>query len=265
MDTVLRIDRLTIAGLALLLLPLTTMAHEIAGHAATCAATGGSIKALGAFYVQCDSPGDTERRLVALAGVGVDTLLALLFWRIKDGLRHDTARLAAWYCWLCFAFSASGYFLFSGIANIGDLGPSKGGGLATLPQPMLWRAAFALGGGYVYWRMIRAGIRSLTAMIGQGSDTRAARRVIGLTFYLTMCCTAVLIGLLNPLGLFITLASAAAATFGGKSGLISIGFSARGEPAARPFVIARSWLIISAGLAATLAFALILGPTIRFA
>lgn len=34
------VDARTLVGLALLLLPLLTMAHELLGHAVTCVATG---------------------------------------------------------------------------------------------------------------------------------------------------------------------------------------------------------------------------------
>jgi hypothetical protein len=71
-----KIDGLTIAGIALLLMPLTTMAHEIGGHAAMCLATGGKLTELGAFYVECDAPNDVARRLVALSGMGAMPCLA---------------------------------------------------------------------------------------------------------------------------------------------------------------------------------------------
>jgi hypothetical protein len=42
------IDRWTLVGLALLLLPLLTMAHELLGHAVACVATGHQPSELGA-------------------------------------------------------------------------------------------------------------------------------------------------------------------------------------------------------------------------
>ncbi|MDE2595561.1 MAG: hypothetical protein KGL44_01655 [Sphingomonadales bacterium] len=260
-----RVDRWTVAGLALLLMPLLTMAHEIGGHAAMCLATGGKLRELGAFYVECDSSGDMARRLVALAGMGMDAVLALVAWRVWRRLRGDLPRLIGWYVWLCLAFSASGYFLFSGVSGIGDLGPDKGGGIGPLPYPLVWRAAFALGGGIAYWLLVKAGIAALGTMVGQGEDTRTARRSVAHVFYAVICVAAVAASLPNPVGLFITLASAAAASFGGKAGMISIGYSARAGAGAKPFVIGRNWPLIGLGVAATLAFALVLGPTIVFA
>ena len=48
-----QVDFVTIAGLALLAMPLLTIWHEIGGHAAACVAMGGKVTEIGAFYVQC--------------------------------------------------------------------------------------------------------------------------------------------------------------------------------------------------------------------
>lgn len=259
------IDKATIAGLALLLMPLLTMAHEIGGHAAACVATGGTLKELGAFYVECGNSGPGAARIVALAGMGMDAVLGLIAWRVWRGLKGDLARLTGWYVWLCLSFSAAGYFLFSGISGIGDLGPGEGGGIGPLPQPLLWRAVFAAGGGYAYWRLVKAGIATLGEMVGQGEDTKLARRAVAHVFYAALCLAAVAASLPNPVGLFITLASAGAASIGGKAGMINIGFSAKAGAGAKPFTIARNGWLIAAGVLVSAAFAVVLGPTIRFA
>lgn len=261
----LSIDKVTVAGIALLLMPLLTMVHEIGGHAATCLATGGKLVDLGAFYVECQSDSDTARRLVALAGTAVDAALggvAFMVWRYM--LRSDLARLVAWYVWIGLLFSAAGYFLFSGASGIGDLGPDAEGGLGPLPNPLVWRAGFALFGLVAYIHLVRTGIKTLNSMIGQGPGSRAARQTIAHGFYIVLCLAAVLASLPNPVGLFITLASATAASFGGKAGLISIGFATRDDGRAGMFVVERSWVIFVVGLAVSVAFAAVLGPTIRF-
>jgi hypothetical protein len=261
-----RIDRWTIIGIALLLMPLLTMLHEIGGHALTCLATGHHVLQLGAFYVECDSlRGSTAMRLVAFAGPGIDIVFALLGWLVWRRLRGDLARLIGWYVWLGCGFAAAGYFCYSGVTGIGDLGPAGDGGLAPLPMPWLWRAGFALGGGIVYYLLVMAGMRQLAAMIGQGPETKSARRWIAHGYYLTLCVAAVLASLPNPVGIFITLASATAASFGGNTGLISIGYATGEAGEGRGFAIERSWGLLAAGVVASIAFAVVLGPTIRFA
>lgn len=267
MSTALRVDRLTVAGLALLLMPMLTMLHEIGGHAAACVVLGHSVTELGAFYVSCDAEGriGAAGRLVALAGPLIDLVAAFVVYGLWRRARSDRARLILWYIWLGCGFTGAGYFAYSGITGIGDLGPGENGGIGPLPAPALWRVVFALGGGLAYWQLVRLGMRGLDAMIGQGPATRIARRTIAHQFYLVLCLSALLASLLNPVGIFITLASAAAASFGGHAGLISIGYATRpaGEP--RAFAVDRSTLLFVAGLAASLAFAGVLGPSISFA
>lgn len=260
----LSVDRVTVAGIALLLMPTLTMVHEIGGHAATCLATGGKLVDLGAFYVNCESDGSVARRLVAVSGMAMDALLgglAFIVWRTF--LQRDLPRLIGWYVWLSLSFSAAGYFLFSGVSGIGDLGPDAEGGIGPLAYPLAWRAAFTAFGLAAYIWLVKSGIRTLNRMIGQGLQTKKARRRIAHGFYVVLCVAAVAASLPNPVGLFVTLASATAASFGGKAGLISIGYATRVQGEPQSFEVDRSWLIFALGLIASAAFALVLGPTVR--
>lgn len=112
----------------------------------------------------------------------------------------------------------------------------------------------------VYILLVRAGIRALNDMLGSGAQTRPARRRIAHSFYLASGLGAALVGLLNPVGWFITIMSAAASSLGGLAGFISVGFAARGPDAPKVFVIQRSWTVIAVGALTLLIFALILGP-----
>src|SRR3546814_7214736 len=80
----------------LLLMPLLTMWHEVGGHAAACALQGGRVTEIGAFYADCDGLAGLPRRIVALAGVGVNTLLALAAYALWRRARGDFARLLLW-------------------------------------------------------------------------------------------------------------------------------------------------------------------------
>jgi hypothetical protein len=259
-----RVDLVTIVGLGLVLMPMLTLWHEVGGHAAACAVQGGHVATIGAFYVDCQGLAGAARRIVACAGVGMDLALALVAYLAWRSVRSDLARLALWYVWLGKAFVAAGYFCFSGLTGVGDLSVAPGGGLAPLPMPWAWQAGFLIGGALLYWRLIVAGISGLNAMIGTGPETRTARRRIAHGYYWTIGVVAVLVGLLNPLGLFITVLSAAASTFGGNAGLISIGFAGQASGDARDFAVARSWAVLGLGVVVSLGFALVLGPSRSF-
>lgn len=89
--------------------------------------------------------------------------------------------------------------------------------------------------------LVRAAIRALTQMLGTGPTTRTARRSIAQGFYLTCGAGTVLLGLLNPIGIVIAIISAAASSFGGLAGFISIGFAVPPGDAPRDFTIPRNW------------------------
>lgn len=263
-DEAQRVDVATVIGLGMLLMPLLTMWHEIGGHAAACAVQGGHVATIGAFYVSCDGLTGAARLLVSCAGVMVDTMLALVAFALWRRARGDLARLTLWLIWVTKAFVAAGYFCFSGATGVGDLGPGAGGGIGPLPLPYLWRAAELGIGIFAYVLLVRAAIRTLTAMLGASAATAPTRRIIAHGYYATIGVAAVLVGLLNPIGMFITIMSAAASSFGGNAGMIPVGFAAPAGATTKPFVIGRSWVIVAAGAVVLVAFALVLGPSKRF-
>jgi hypothetical protein len=256
-----RIDPVTIIGLGLILMPVLTMWHEIGGHASACLLTGGTIRTIGAFYVDCDSATLLTKRIVAWAGVSIDSALAVVAWPLWRRARGDMARLVLWLIAVSKGFVAAGYFFFSGISGVGDLGPSLEG-IGPMAHPVLWRITIGLLGALVYWRLVVLGIRTLTAMLGDGAATNASRKRIAHVYYGTIGCAAVLVGLLNPVGLFITILSAAASSFGGNAGFISIGYAGGRGETVKPFVVPRYWGVLAVGVVATLGFAIVLGPSI---
>lgn len=258
-----RIDLVTIVGLAMLLIPLSTMWHEIGGHAAACAALGGRVTTIGAFYVDCDGLAGWRDHVVAIAGVTVNSVAALVAWRLWRGARGDMARLVLWYVWVGQAFVAAGYFCFSGVTGFGDLGTGTDGSLAALPGAVPIRLAEIVLGIAAYILLVFAAIRTLNAMLGTGPDTRGARRRIAHGYYLVAGGSAVLVGLLNPVGALITIMSAAASSFGGLAGLISVGYAAGPAGEAHDFHIARHWAVFAAGAIMLAGFAIVLGPSIR--
>ena len=264
MATEQRVDRVTVIGLGLLLMPLLTMAHEIGGHAAACMLLGGRTATIGAFYVQCVSLAHGPDVIVACAGVAVDAAIALVAYRCWRTARGHTARLTWWLVWVTTAFVAAGYFCFSGATGVGDLGPGTDGGIGPLPMPVAWRVGELVFGIATYIVLVRAAIRTLGAMLGDAPATRSARRGIAHVYYLTIGVSAVVVGLLNPVGLFITLLSAAASSFGGNAGFISVGFAVPAGSELRPFVVPRSWVLLAIGAVATIAFAVVLGPSRHF-
>jgi hypothetical protein len=249
-------------GLALLLLPLLTMAHELLGHAVTCVATGHHPSELGAFYIECPDTQGWSQRLVAMAGTSVDVVLAGLAYLAWRRLRGPLPRLAAWTVFTVKGMVAAGYWMFSGVTNLGDWGPDVGGGLGPLPWPWLWRAGLFVVGLVVYIQVVRVAIRMLDAMLGGGGQAARTKRRIAMTVYVVGGVSALLVGLFNPHGMVITLTSAVASSFGGTAGLFNVAYSRGSDLPAQDFHIARHPLLVVLGVLATVAFAAVLGPTI---
>jgi hypothetical protein len=166
------------------------------------------------------------------------------------------------FLWLMFAlngFTWAGYFLFSGVAGIGDWGTGSSAVLYDVPNAMVLRVVMAVTGGGLYFLIGRAAGR----LLGRVTGNRKAGRTVAWTAYFTGGLIAIPVGLLNPHGLFVLLASAIASSWGGASGLMWCGRLAR-EDESVTFAIDRNWLWIVAGVAIVAAYALILGPTIHF-
>ncbi len=255
------VDLPTLAGLVLLLLPPLIMAHELGGHAAACLALGGDVTEIGAYYAQCDSQSDLARRLVSMAGTVSDVLVfaaGYMFWRRA---KSDLFRLAFWIVFVGKGMAAMGYFMFSGVSGVGDWGPGQGGGIGPLPYPLLIRALLFGVGFFFYVKVIRLGRDTMRVMVGGNPDGTQARRTITLGYYWVTGLTALAIGLLNPVGIFVVIASAVASSFGGNAGIFSI-LNDRFAGPTLPFNIARNWPLIAAGLVATVVFAAVLGPSI---
>ncbi|MBW8882248.1 MAG: hypothetical protein JF615_12745 [Asticcacaulis sp.] len=258
-------DILTLAGMAAVVFTFTTLMHEGLGHGGACLAVGAQPVAWGAYYFDCDTHAGPpwKWQAVAAAGSTVNLILCVLSYvALKAALANGKRGLTALLLWLLFAldgFTWAGYFLFSGIGGIGDWGTGSHNVLDGVPNAMMWRIAMAAGGGLAYVLIGRAAGRLLGQITGE--DRKAGRR-IATTFYLAGGTVSVLIGLLNPVGLFVLLASAAASSFGGASGMLWLPRFIKGGNDGS-YTAPRNWLWVIVGVAATAAYALILGPTVK--
>lgn len=256
------IDRWTLIGLALLLLPILTMGHELGGHALTCLAVGQHPTELGAYYIECPGATGWAGRVVAMAGTGVDVLVAVLGYLAWRHASRPLSRLALWIVFVVKGMVAAGYWLFSGVTGFGDWGTGAGGGIGPLPTPWLWRFVLVAIGLVAYIAVVKLAIRTLNEMLGGGEQAARVRKQTALTVYIVGGISALLVGLLNPHGIVITLMSAVAASFGGTAGLFNVAYSPMRTQVPADFCVDRHFALLIAGLVMTLAFAFVLGPTL---
>ena len=259
-----KVDRLTLIAMAVIAYALANVAHEAVGHGGMCVAVGGKPIALNAVYFDCDEDGLTAAasKWIAAGGTLVDLLLAALSFAALRVLprRPTTARYAAWLFFSVNAMQAAGYWLFSGVGNLGDwakvvegLGTSGRVGLGVL-------------GGLAYLVVIRLSLAELLLFAGPSEGRVGRARALTLLPYLVggaLYCAA---GALNPESPMLVLVSAGAASFGGTSAFAWMYNLLHGkrwsETTEPPFALARSvpWIAFAAVLASVFIF--VLGRTV---
>lgn len=207
-------DLLTVAAIAIVATVIADCIHEGLGHGGMCIATGGQPLMLSTVHFQCSA----DTRLVAAGGTLANLIFGVLFWVAARAVK----RTASWryFFWLLMTFNlfqAGGYFLFSGIGNIGDWTVVVGGW-----QPAwAWRIGlFALGTVTYFILFVSLALRELRPFLGKDSEIRVRRaRQFTLVPYLAAGILSCAAGALNPVGPLLILISAAATSFGGNSGL----------------------------------------------
>ena len=207
-------DLLTVAAIAIVAAVIADLIHEGLGHGGMCLASGGQALALSTVHFECSA----DTRLVAAGGTLANLVFGALFW----GAERAVKQAAPWryFFWLLMTFNlfeAGGYFLFSGIGNIGDWTAVVAGW-----QPAwAWRAGLIALGTVTYFILfVPLSVRELRPFLGKDEKIRVRRaRQLTVVPYLTAGLLSCAAGALNPVGPVLILISAAAASFGGHSGL----------------------------------------------
>lgn len=263
-----RIDRLTLVAIAIVAYAFANMIHEGLGHGGTCLAVGARLEELSAVHAECASEelGPTAGKWVTAAGTLANLLAGAAAWLF---LRRQQTRPTSWryFLWLFMTINflqATGYWMFSGIGNVGDWAQL----VAGMEPHWMYRAVLALVGAAGYWSAIVLGLRTLNPLLGDGPDRLARARTLAFVPYLTGGALYVAAGLLNPVSPLLVLISAAAASFGGTSALAWMTDLLRrpSYPAASaaPVAIDRSLGWIAVAAATAIIFVAILGPGLRF-
>ena len=266
-----RHDPLTVVAIALLAYVIGDVLHEAVGHGGACLLVGGRPLVLSTVHLECDShaAGAWGERFIAAGGTLVNLCAGALVALVVRRRAASSSGAVAWFLWLLMAvnlLSGTGYFLFSGIGGIGDWAAFVRG----LGPAWVTRLGLTLLGGGTYWLVVLRAVRALDPFLsGEGDErVRSATRMT-LPAYLAGGILSCIAGLFNPVGMVLVAISAAAASFGGTSGLAWMPQLLHGPRAAAPggtlLLVSRSWGWIVLGVVAAAVFVLVLGPGVRFA
>jgi hypothetical protein len=264
-DTVAAPDAFTVGAIGILAYMLGNLLHEGMGHGGACLLVGAKPLVLSSVHFECS----LDNRLVMASGTLMNLVAGAVFFALGrlTVRRHPRLRYFCWISMTVNLYSATGYFLFSGIGGIGDWAEFIQG----LGPQWLWRIGLTIFGAATYLLAARISLLELRALIGSNKEQRYryAVRLSVIPYFaggILMCIA----GALNPVGMVLILISAAASTFGGTSGLLwTTNWLNRGTmipygPSAEAMPIHKSWLLIVAACAIAVAFVAVLGPSLRF-
>jgi len=257
-------DAVTVGAIAVFAYVIATMLHEGLGHGGACLLTGGKVQLISTVAAQCSA----ENQLVIAGGTLVNAATAIMCF-VLGRVTSPKAVLLRFFFWLTMAvslYTASGYFLFSGIGGFGDWAMFISG---FQPQ-WAWRVGMTIFGAAAYATSARFLLLELRPLISSNNDARLLRATrLSKISYFTGGILACLAGALNPDGFILVALSAAASTFGGTSGLLWTLDWLKGDRIPRgtfeePAPISRSWAWIAAAAVLAAVFIGFLGPGVRF-
>jgi hypothetical protein len=259
-------DLPTVAAIALVAYAVSNVLHEAVGHGGACLALGGKPLVLSSVHFECGEQAMSALALrgVAAAGPIVNFIigtLAFVVFKTANPLHKPHAAYFLWLFTTLNLLSGAGYLLFSGVGGIGDWADVARG---TMP-PLIWRPAMSVFGGALYFLLARQSAQWLRSLVGSGELAMRRSKLLTVPAYIAGGLLYCLSGLFNPVGPVLIAISAAAASFGGASGLLWLTeFLRRGEHSAAPVAaLDRSYVWIVAGCVASLIFVAILGPSIH--
>ena len=264
------LDILTLIAIAICVYTLADIFHEGLGHGLAYVLLGG--KAVNISSTACDCVADglsrAALRVVAAAGPLMNLTLSVIFWILLRTFRKLEASFR-YFIWLFMTFNGlvfAGYLAVPTLFGFGDWFDFIQG----LSPEWLWRIALIGIGVILYFGAAYVAVHEFEFMQSRiASERRGRAWTLNLVPYLSGGIAFCVSGLFNPVGPILILISAAAASFGGASGLIWMSpWSAGKAPDANtpqsPAAITRNWWWITAGLIALIFLIAVLGPGINF-
>ena len=259
-------DLLTVTAIALVAYAASNVAHEAVGHGGACVALGGKPHVLSSVHFDCgeEAISALARRGVAAAGTIVNFTagaIGLVAFKATSPVRKPHISYFLWLFTTLNLLMGAGYVLFSGVGNIGDWADAASGTVS----PFIWRPAMTVLGGALYFLFARRSGHWLGALVGSDDPSMRRSRRLSVPAYVAGGLLFCLSGLFNPVGPNLIAISAAAASFGGASGLLWLTQFTRGSTrSAEPAELERSYAWIVGGCIASAIFVGILGPGLHF-
>jgi hypothetical protein len=261
------VDWLTVVAIAAIAISINVGFHE-GVHALTCVAAGGDLQEYSALYAECQSSSPWQEKVVAGSAPVANLLLGTTLWLVLLGVRDMAPRL--WFfLWLLMLMNwlyGAGYWILSGMANIGDWAKVIEG----WEPHWLLRAGMAVFGVLVYALCTWLAFRLFGRMVGGDGAERISRaNQLGFISYAAAVAVVLLAGLFSPYGpLGLPAVAGLTAVAGSLSPLVWMmrWFKASGlaKPGQEPLEIRRSWPWVAVAVVVVFLYTFVLGQTLYF-
>jgi hypothetical protein len=264
------LDILTLIAIAICAYTLGDIFHEGLGHGLAYVLLGGKVVTISSTACSCVADGlsRTAQRAVAAAGPLMNLVLSILFWILLRTFRKLEGSIR-YFVWLFMTFNGlvfAGYLAVPTLFGFGDWFDFIQG----LSPEWLWRISLISIGVILYICVAYVAVHEFEFLQSRTLSERRRRAwTLNLVPYLSGGVAFCISGLFNPVGPELILISAAAASFGGASGLIwmspwSAGKAPDVNTPQSPVTIKRNWWWIMVGLIALIFLIFVLGPGITF-
>jgi len=260
-------DGITVVSIAAIAMSLNVAFHEGA-HALTCVAVGSDLQEYSALYVSCDSPTMLQQKIVAGSAPVFNLLAGMFMWILlrRGRERSPEGQLFLWLFMLMNWFYAAGYWIFSGVANIGDWAVVIDGWQPT----WVLRAMMIILGIFSYMVFVNLGLQAFGRMAGGEPDDQIRRgNMLSIIAYVASVLVILLAGVFCPYGpLSLPVTAGLFAAMGALSPLLWMMRWFRLERFQKlykePLEIRRRWSWLVTAVIVVFVYARILGMTLYF-
>jgi len=262
------VDWLTTIAIAAVAICLTQLIHEGA-HALSCIIIGADLQEFSALHVSCQTNSVWQSKVVSGAAAVVNIFVGLMFLVLIPRFRHKTSefQFLLWLLMLMNWLLGAGYWMFSGIANVGDWANVIDGW-----NPVsFWRTFMTLAGTGLYLLFVWLALKVLGNIIGGDTASEQISRAtkLGILSYITVFLVILIAGLFNPYGLTgLPAIAALLLALGGMSPLLWMMQWFRADNFVKlpgePLAIERKWSWNLVAVVMVIVYSVILGRTIYF-
>jgi hypothetical protein len=261
------VDWLTIVANSAIAISLNVALHE-GVHALTCLAVGSHLREYSALYVSCDSSTTLQGKIVDGSAPIYNLVFGLLLWVVVRNSRKQTSEtwFFLWLFMLINLLYGAGYWMFSGIANVGDMATVINGW-----QPFwLWRVLMTIAGSLLFMFFIWLSLKEFGKMVGGDADEQVRRaNKLSLLSYITAFVVVLIAGVFSPPGfLSLPVTAGLLAVIGGLSPLLWMmqWFRAKSfiKLIKQPLEIHRKWQWLAVAAVVVFIYIFVLGRTLYF-